>query len=352
MKELHFPRSLALAVVLFCGFTFQHQAWAQGGDSWSFLLTPQVWVSHISQNGFASAPNPSLAGGLLFFDSNGNILQNPFKTTSSPNEPLDPQWGLQLAAQKGRWTFAAGFQYVTFETLNNLTYNNPTPLCLSSCINSGQRWAQEFVDTTRMDIDLSASYFFPDLVTNRLDGSLGGGFKFIYTSASRQFANLSTTANEASFINTIVSSQSGLYTICTQSDCSDAGARDRVKELSQIYGATFPMNVTTHLTRDSKWLLPFSIIPLIGAEHRNDRDIVYSITLPSNIDQLASQPPSVNRLDGWKFAYGVTSDLSVRYVINDMFSAYAGFRVQYIHGFDKYLAWGPLFGVTTRFGAN
>ena len=51
-------------------------------------------------------------------------------------------------------------------------------------------------------------------------------------------------------------------------------------------------------------------------------------------------------------AYGVTGDLSVRYVINDTFSAYAGFRVQYVHGFDKYLAYGPLFGIWTSFGAK
>jgi hypothetical protein len=336
---------------------------AQKEDSWSFVLTPQAWVSHIALNGFAASPNSSLEGHFIIREGN-NILQQPFPSTSSPNETLDPQWGIQIAAQKGRWTFAAGFQYVTFETRNDLTYVSPNglPLCVpaigaasrtcgsnAAIQNSGAPWAQEFINTTRMDIDLSASYFFPDLVKDRLDASAGGGFKFIYASASRQFANLSPAAAALSSLNGSVFGQPGLYTICTKDDCSDIGARDRVKEISQIYGATIPMNLTTHLTRDSKWLLPFSLTPLIGAEHRNDRNIVYSATLPPT---LPAFPIQVNREDGWKFAYGVTGDLSVRYIINDMFSAYAGFRVQYIHGFDKYLAYGPLFGVSTRFGGQ
>ena len=97
--------------------------------------------------------------------------------------------GLQFAAQKDRFTLAAAFQYVTFETRNDLTFNVPT-LCLNNiagggCINPGDRWAQEFIDTTRMDFDLSGSYFFPDVIKDWLDLSAGLGFKFIYASASR-----------------------------------------------------------------------------------------------------------------------------------------------------------------------
>jgi hypothetical protein len=321
---------------------------AQTDDSWSFVITPQVWVSHIAKNGFASPPNSSLAGQFLIVNPDGTILQNPFSVSSSPNESVNPQWGVQMAAQKGRLTLAAGFQYVTFETRNDLTYVNPQgfPVCAGDiCVNSGQRWAQEFVDTTRMDVDLSASYFFPDLWKDRLDASLGVGFKFIYASASRDFGNLSQTA---AIIN---GASPGLYTICGQNDCSDIGSRDRVKEFSQIYGVTFPMNVTVHLTRDSRWLLPFSIIPLIGFEHRNDRSIVYDVTLPPDVfaDPFTV---TVNRRDGNKFAYGFTSDLSVRYIINETLSAYAGFRVQYINSFDKYLAYGPLVGMSVRFGGK
>jgi len=344
----------ALATVVLWSLAPSGPAWAQAGDGWSFVMTPQVWVSHIAKNGFAAAPVSNVQGGLFVVNPDGSILQNPFPSESSPNESVDPQWGLQIAAQKGRWTFAAGFQYVTFETRNDLTYVNPqgVPLCIfnvftnqNSCVNSGQRWDQEFVDTTRMDVDLSVSYFFPDVVRNRLDASVGGGFKFIYASASRQFENLSQTA---AIVNGL---GPGLYTICGQDNCSDVGTRDRVKEFSQIYGLTIPLNVTTHLTSDSKWLLPLSVTPLIGFEHRNDRNIVYDLTLPADVfvDPFTVK---VNRQDGTKFAYGFTGDLSVRYIITDAISAYAGFRVQYIHGFDKYLAYGPLFGMSARFGGK
>src|SRR5262249_27082913 len=156
---------------------------------------------------------------------------------------------------------AAGFQYVTFETRNTLRYSpsngesltipicpvDPFAPCYAPTIQPGQTWAQEFVDMTRMDIDLSASYFFPDIVKDPVDASLGVGFKFIYASASRQYGNLNPVAANAAALNGALVGTAGLYTICTQNNCSDVGARDRVKEFSQIFGATFPMNVTTHL---------------------------------------------------------------------------------------------------------
>ena len=283
-----------------CGLGAQAPAWAQS-DPWSFVLTPQVWISHIAKNGFASSPDATTVGPFFVFDQAGNINQAPFPSTSSPNESLNPQWGMQFAAQKGRWTFATAFQYVTFETRNDLTYNG-SQLCVTFCINSGERWAQEFVDTTRMDVDLSASYFFPDVVKDWVDVSLGAGFKFIYASASREFANLSPTAAVVSTeaLNLSPSKSPGLYTICVQDDCSDANGRSRVKQQSYLYGATFPMSATLHLTRDAKWLLPFSITPLIGAETRNDHNIVYSLTAPANISDLATASFKVNRQDGTK----------------------------------------------------
>jgi len=100
--------------------------------------------------------------------------------------------------------------------------------------------------------------------------------------------------------------------------------------------------------------LPFSITPLLGAEHRNNRDVVYSINMPATAQELFTNPDSVqvNRLDGWHLAYGVTSDLTVRWLITDMVSVYAGMRVQFIKGFDKYLAYGPLVGMSVRFGGK
>jgi hypothetical protein len=115
-----------------------------------------------------------------------------------------------------------------------------------------------------------------------------------------------------------------------------------VKQKSYLYAATFPIGAAVHLTKDSKWLLPFNITPLLGVENRNDENVVYQVNDNGTVD----------RLDGNKFAYGVTADASIRYIINESVSAYAGMRVQYIQGHDKYLAFGPLVGMSVRFGGK
>src|SRR5262249_30363725 len=146
-------------------------------------------------------------------------------------------------------------------------------------LNSGSLWANEFVDTTRMDVDLSLSYFFPDVLP-RVDASVGTGFKFIYASATRQYFDLSPTA--AAFTSPAAGFPAGLYLIChpdvinnqaAQTNCPGPNRtnRPKVHEDSQIYGATFPMTATVNLTSDSKWLLPVTLSPMIGLEHRNDR---------------------------------------------------------------------------------
>lgn len=43
--------TLIVAILVVCSLGAQVPAWAQGLDEWSFVLTPQVWVSHISSNG-------------------------------------------------------------------------------------------------------------------------------------------------------------------------------------------------------------------------------------------------------------------------------------------------------------
>ena len=345
---------LILVFLVTCGVALPACAWAQGGDTWSFVITPQVWMSHIAKNGFAAPPNSATVGQFVLQDPNtGNIINPVFSSTSS-NEAINPQWGIQLAAQKGRLTLAGAFQYVNLETRNDLRYIGPS-LCLdpNTClINTGEQWAQEQVKTTRIDVDFSASYFFPDLVRNWLDASVGGGLKFIYATSVRQYGNLSPFAEFANQFNQAVQPGGGLYTICQADDCSNVVSRPSVNEDSQIYAATFPMNATLHLTNDARWLLPFSITPLLGVEHRNDRNVVYSIDLPANSSQLGPTTEHVNRLDGWKFAWGFTSDLTLRWIITETVSAYAGMRVQYIQGFNKYLGYGPLVGMSVRFGGK
>src|SRR5574341_1006318 len=169
------PRSrlfLVFAVVLVCSLAAHPPAWAQGADSWSFLITPQMWASHIEDNGLVGpAAFPLQIFGIPGFTG---ARPDAFVTgTTRAVDTLDPQWGLQLAAQKGRWTLAGSFQYATFETRTDVFYNqtNVVPCCFETfnIVFPGDRVAQEFVNTTRMDMDFAASYLFPDVVQNRLD---------------------------------------------------------------------------------------------------------------------------------------------------------------------------------------
>src|SRR5262249_1727768 len=155
---------------------------------------------------------------------------NPFVVDKSdPVDALNPQWGIQIAAQKGRWTLAGSFQYVNFETRNNVVFDPnaqakfgvdsacaPRPFTnplLLDCVPAGGRFAQEFLNTTRIDMDFSASYFFPDLVPNWFDFSIGGGVKVIYATTTRQFNNLSAPAVDQVAVNRVVAGGNGLYDV-------------------------------------------------------------------------------------------------------------------------------------------
>jgi hypothetical protein len=328
--------SLALVVLVVIGsLTTFGPAWAQT-DDWSFIVTPQVWISHIEKNGFVGG-SPVAAGVLL--GASQALLDVCCPTKEESVDSANPQWGFQVAAQKGRWTLAGSFQYVTFETRYDVTYALDVPCCfgLSHLIRPGERITQEFVNTTRVDIDLAASYLFPDVVKDALDLSVGGGVKIIYASASRNFANLSPFAAE---INGLT--PNGLYFVCGRDDRSDCTFKDRVKTKTVFYGATIPTSAVFHLTNDARWLLPLSVTPFVGAESRDDQNVVAAF----------NNDGTVKRLDGTTFAYGGTLDASIRWLINDTVSAYAGVRAQYIKGHEQYLAYGPLFGMSVRFGGK
>ena len=101
MNGLRLRLTLICAVIVVLSFATQAPAWAQAEDTWSFVLTPQVWASHIAKNGF-TAPSGL---GYSPITSGPNLLFNQFRAENSgPVDSVNPQWGLQLAAQKGRWT--------------------------------------------------------------------------------------------------------------------------------------------------------------------------------------------------------------------------------------------------------
>jgi hypothetical protein len=201
-------------------------------NPWSFFVTTQAWISHIAKNGLA--PASTIAGAEPIVDRSATIVRSPFAVENSqPVNSLDPQWGLQVLALRDRLTLGGAFQYVAFETRNDLFYksSNTGPHCyVSSCITPGARVAQEFLDTTRIDMDFAASYYFPDVVPTRMDASIGGGLKLIYASASRGYGNLSPYA--AAFASV---PPPGLYKVCRRDDCADVTFRERAKTTSWIY---------------------------------------------------------------------------------------------------------------------
>jgi hypothetical protein len=335
MTRLRLQMVLALTILVVCSMGVYAPAWAQG-DGWSWIVTPQLWTPHIAKNGFA-------AGGALtslVVVQGGSVIDpNPFTSKNSePVDNIDPQWGIQIAAQKGRWTLAGSFQYVDFETRSDIVVGHTTPV---GQFTPGLRVAQEFVDTTRIDIDLAASYLFPDVVKDRLDFSLGAGVKVIYAEGTRHYSNVNPLLIG-------VGTNFAVYTVCEGGDLlttANCGRRDRVKTSDVLYGLTIPTSATVHLTSDAKWLMPLSISPFVGAETRDDRDVVYRV-------EGGSFPLKAVRKDGTTFAIGVTADATVRYLLNDTLSIYGGMRVQYINGHEEYLAYGPMVGMSVRFGGK
>jgi len=315
------------------------RAWAEDGDDWSFSVRPQLWTPHIAKNGFAAPANVRpVQGGFVIVRPDGRFAPEPLSSTSSPKNDVDAQWGLQFGAHKGPFNIAGALQGVDFTTLNDIKYVHPDNLPFLG-LASGHRFAVEAVRTTRIDMDLAAIYLFD--LGHRIDASVGAGLKFIYASAERRYTALSEAA-------TIISSlpPPGLYTVCSD-PCTDLKFRDRVQERSYLYGAIFPLGVTVPLGEHLQ--LPINIAPLVGAESRNDRDVVYRVDLPEFASQL--RPPlSVNRQDGTTFAYGVTADASLTWKLAEMVSAHVAVRVQYFKGHDTYLAYGPLVGLSFRFG--
>jgi hypothetical protein len=350
MSGLRLRWKLVLAVLVVAGFTAPGAARAQG-DEWSLLVTPQIWVTHIESNGFNAANgSDTLTGGKPLFD-----------LSSKHADGVSPQWGIQVAAQKGRWTLSGAFQYVSFETDATITAKTGLSACLlfvntstgiqcaqptlTGEIPKGFSVGKEHLDTTRMDMDFAATYFIPDVIKDRMDLTVGGGFKFIYATTSRQFEPKVLTFTDR-FANPPLPFQAAVplfYFLCHKDDGSDCVRRDRVTTKDYFYGATIPIGLVNHLSSDGRWLLPIGITPFLGVENRDDRDVAYALT---------PDLQRIKRIDGIKFAYGGTLDITLRHAVTDNVSMYAGMRGQYIKGHEEYLAYGPIVGMSVRFGGR
>ena len=358
MSGLRMQWKLVLAVLVVGSLTTFGSAWAQS-DGWSFLVTPQLWLTHIEKNGFAPpAASVHTPGVAIINSSTGEITDlNPYGIANS--KPVDwayPQWGIQLAAQKGRLTLAGAFQRVDFETRSDVISVHPTPYVPFLCqfftcttrdlIQPGQVLGQERLTSQRMDVDFAATYLSPDVVPRALDLSIGVGVKAIYAEATRRYENLGVALGFDNFLF------GGLYVVCpTDNFSKPCRIKDTVHTTDWIYGLTIPTNMTVHLSGDGKWLLPVSITPFLGAETRDDHDVVYRLSGGGNV---FTGPVNIKvvRLDGTTFARGVTADLTLRYLVNDAMSIYVGGRAQYIKGHEQFLAYGPIVGMSVRFGGR
>ena len=318
---------------------------AQEEQKLRFVFTPQVWFTNIPQNGFAAAA----AGGSVtnpFFGLFGPAsfdVSDLDRRGPDPTSGLFPQWGGQFAVQYGRWTAGLAAQYASFEhrthllsgentKLNGVSGGFPTQFdiqapCSNPALNlapCGTKLQTEIIRTDRVDIDLTLSYFFPDVFKDLMDLSLGGGFKWVRASGHRQLVdNFNFPAGD----------------YCLKGD--DRPARDtpanqvcgRVNKasfLDNTYAATFPTTFNFHLTQSGKWLLPFTATPLIGWQERVDEVFGYDTSL----------------------AYGGTLDLGVRYVLDNGVAIYVGYRGQAIIGINRYVAHGPLINMSVPLGGK
>ena len=345
MSRLRLRWKLVLAVLVVGSLTASGSAWAQT-DGWSFVVTPQLWLTHIEKNGFAG-PISTLGGGVIV-NSTGQIVDaNPNAgVNSKPIDSIYPQWGVQIAAQKGRLTLAGAFQRVDFETRTDIVSAFPGTYLPFFCqvfqctskdlIRQGQLLGRERLTSERMDVDLAVSYSFPDIVPKALDLSVGLGVKAIYAEATRRLEDLDVSVSFQSFLF------GGAYLECSKDDLSNCRNKQTVHTTDWLYGLTIPTNMTVHL--GDKWLLPVSISPFVGAETRDDHNIVY------RFKQTGPTTVRVDRLDGTTLAVGVTADVTLRYLVTDALSFYAGGRAQFIKGHEQFLAFGPIVGMSVRFG--
>ncbi|HEV2054064.1 MAG TPA: hypothetical protein VGV06_02700, partial [Methylomirabilota bacterium] len=306
-----------LTVLLFLapGLLLLTVAGVEAQDKWSFVFTPQVWFENVRNNGFAASNNASGLSSNTFLQVVPSTALD--STGADPTSYFFPQWGGQFAAQRGPWTFGVAAQYLSFETSNTFTTTSATfpcspgnPFCTPGSQIAftppfrGDKLYTEIINTDRTDVDVTATYFFPDVIKDLLDVTTGLGFKWIRASGHRTLSNVNTGILGANptftfsafpaqyFRKSCGNLNSYLSTFNRTFNAPDDCLTNRASFLDQYYGATIPTTLNFHLTPDGKWLLPLTMTPFLGSEGSSDQVL------------------------GWQtsFAYGGTFDVGVRYV--------------------------------------
>jgi hypothetical protein len=314
-------------------------------DTWSFVFTPQVWLENIPKSGFSAASN---AGGGLFGTPAGRTVFVSVPTTAlettgaDPKSTFYPQWGGQFAAQRGPWTFGVGAQYVRFETTQDFFTTNQTfpcflgPNCGFGPLDQGKRLFTEVINTDRLDVDVTATYRFADVVKDRLDVTTGLGFKWIRASGHRELTNrgntfggLSGDLTPLTYFLEKCGDPAAFFTLLNTNPARVPSGclANRASFLDQHFGLTIPTTLNVHILGSGKLMLPIAAAPFIGYETRTDE---------------------VNGAQR-SLAYGGTFDAGLRYVFDNGVAAYVGYRGQAIQGNDLFFAHGPLFNMSIRF---
>ena len=344
-----------LAVWLFLTpvFILLTMARVEAQDKWSFVFTPQVWFENIRNSGFSAATNAGAAilNGVTSPPIYGIVSVPTLKTDGSdPTSTFFPQWGGQFAAQHGPWTFGVAGQYLSYETSQEFSIQDSTTCTFggsqTKCFNpllNGQRLFTEKIDTDRVDVDVTATYFFPDVIKDVLDVTTGLGFKWIRASGQRTLTNNGAHLFQAGgvgvpSVNYILKSCGNLDSFARSMNSAIAAGgpsfdpgncqRNQTSFLDQQYGGTIPTTLNFRPTRDGKWLVPVTMTPFLGAEVRTDQI-------------LGSEN---------KFAYGGTFDVGVRYVFDNGIAVFGGWRGQVFQGIDLFFSQGPVFNLSVRFG--
>ena len=348
---------LAMLLFLGPGLLLLTVAGVEAQDTWSFYVTPQVWLENVRNSGFAATTN---AGGTGSLQGAGYVVvPTTYLRTdgSQPTSDFFPQWGGQFAAQYGRWTFGVASQYLHYETTQDffiqaqsIVFCGAAPLpgggaCPgpgetahfpSSLI--GAKLFTEKISTDRVDTDAAATYLFPDVIKDVLDVTTGLGFKWIRASGQRTLINNGAHVTSVPSFSYILKSCGNPQSFATSINNTPAGAavdpgncqRTQTSFLDQFYGMTIPTTFNLHRSRESNWQVPITISPFLGYEQR--------------VDQVLGAANS--------FAAGGSFDIGVRYIFSNGIGVYAGWRGQVFNGNNLFFSQGPLFNLSVALGGK
>ena len=307
-----------------------------------FVFTPQIWFSNIPSNGFAgktnigNSPTGVCPSSDQIFLNSLDLCGTPgtdiVSSNGKPTSLIFPQWGGQLAIQYGQYTLGIAAQFVSMEHTSRIKFSKDAHLnfpfdCGSdaACNEEGSGFfrgapiADETVRTDRTDVDLTLTYFIPDVIKDVIDVSAGGGLKWIRASGHRTLSDIR-----------LAGSSDDLLGFPPDYVLKNGSLRNKASFLENVYAITVPLTVNYHLNQKKTLFLPLTVTPMFGYGERTDE---------------------VTGFDN-AFVKGGTGDVGLRYVFSNGVAIYAGYRGQIIQSIDRYVAHGPMINMSVPFGGK